>query len=239
MASTDSVQQASQARRTNGANSMARLFRRARPAARALLAVVIGLLFVAGALEVWRGARMLGLPDIGDPFDVAAFRAFRVPEAEDAFVLLQAGPGKTSWPGAASSRRSQRERSGSLVRAAPELREWLAAHHDVLELFREAAEKADGILHPRVDRFDREYYLYLDVFRRLALLEASRLEEQGDMAGAWGWYRAVFRMRVHIARRGTAFQRLIAEWNCNGLYQRIASWAADRRTSPAAAASSA
>ncbi len=47
-----------------------------------------------GALEVWRGARMLGLPDIGHPFDVAAFRAFRVAESEDAFVLLKQAQAK-------------------------------------------------------------------------------------------------------------------------------------------------
>ena len=233
MATTDSVHQAEQARAPSGRSRWRGYFAgRARQLGRALLAVVIGLLFVAGALEVWRGARMLGLPDIGDPFDVAAFRAFRVAESEDAFVLLKQAQAKLLGPAPHLPVALRGNGPDRWSGAAPELRDWLAAHRDVLELFREASEKADGILHRRVDRFDRDYYLYLDLFKRMALLEASRLEEQGDMAGAWRWYRAVLRMRVHVARRGTAFQRLIAEWNCNGLYQRIASWAADRRTSP-------
>ena len=61
---------------------------------------------------------MLGLPDIGDPFDVAAFRAFRVPEAEDAFVLLKQAQAKLLSPAPHLPGRSQRERSGSLVTAA-------------------------------------------------------------------------------------------------------------------------
>jgi hypothetical protein len=30
-----------------------------------------------------------GLPDISDPFDVAAFRAFRLPDKQNAFIYLR------------------------------------------------------------------------------------------------------------------------------------------------------
>ena len=45
-------------------------------------------------------------------------------------------------------------------------------------------------------------------FHELALLEASRLEEQGDMAGAWGWYRAALRATYHMGLRGTRRARI-------------------------------
>ena len=35
------------------------------------------------------GAQLIGLPDVGDPFDVAAFRAFTIPDDRNAFVLYR------------------------------------------------------------------------------------------------------------------------------------------------------
>ena len=44
-------------------------------------------------------------------------------------------------------------------------------------------------------------------FQDLALLEASRLEEEGDMAGAWTWYRAAIRAPCHLGLHGPTFAR--------------------------------
>ena len=52
------------------------LRKRLRQLLRATLVLAIGLAFLAGALEIWRGVSLLLLPDIGDPFDVAAFARF-------------------------------------------------------------------------------------------------------------------------------------------------------------------
>jgi hypothetical protein len=230
MVTSDTIGEASQAS-APGSRLRGYLVRRGRQLRRALLVLTLGLLFLAGVLEAWRGARMIGLPDIGDPFDVAEFRAFRVPEEQDAFVLLRQAQEKLLSPMPHIPVALRRPGPDRWSTAAPDLREWVNANRDVLEMFRDAAERPDGILHRRLDRFDEHYYLHLGEFKRLAFLEGSRLDEQGDMAGAWSWYRAVFRMRLHVMRRGTAFQRLIAHWNCSGLKERIASWAADRRTS--------
>ena len=64
----------------------------------------------------------------------------------------------------------------------------------------------------------------------LALLEGSRLEDRGDMPGAWTCYRAVLGMRAHVMRRGTVLERLIAELQCKGIRPRVAIWAADPKT---------
>ena len=64
----------------------------------------------------------------------------------------------------------------------------------------------------------------------LALLEGSRLEERGDMPGAWSWYRTVLGMRAHVMRAGTAMDRWVATHNCKGLQARTSLWAADPRT---------
>jgi hypothetical protein len=195
-----------------------------------MLILVLGLLFMAGALEAWRGASLIGLPNVGDPFDVAAFNDFRMPEEDDAIVLLRQAQEKlTRMPGLPTATL----RRGPVIgwsNSAPELRDWVAANRKSLELFRAAAERKDGIPHPGVDR-DLNYFYFIGEFSWLVLLEASRLEEQGDMEGAWNWYRALFRMKVHVIRRGSIFQRYLADRNCTDLRPQLTTWAANPRTS--------
>ncbi len=62
---------------------------RLRQLRRVTLALAIGLAVVATALGIWWSTSLNGLPDIGDPFDVAAFRAFRIPDDQNAFVFLR------------------------------------------------------------------------------------------------------------------------------------------------------
>ena len=53
------------------------------------------------------------------------------------------------------------------------------------------------------------------------------------MAGAWGWYRAALRATYHMGMRGSAFARMIAQrWHAE-LADRLTTWAADPRTTPA------
>jgi hypothetical protein len=70
-------------------------------------------------------------------------------------------------------------------------------------------------------------------FHVLALLEASRLEERGDMAGAWGWYRAELRTIHHLARRASFADRSMRWVWHDRLRERVSTWAADLRTTPA------
>jgi hypothetical protein len=65
------------------------LRKRLRQLRRVTLALAIGLAVAATALGIWWSTSLNGLPDIGDPFDVAAFRAFRIPDDQNAFVFLR------------------------------------------------------------------------------------------------------------------------------------------------------
>jgi hypothetical protein len=116
-------------------------------------------------------------------------------------------------------------------KAAAELREWVSASGQTLALFQAAAERPDGLPHPDVDHISP--YFHLGDLSWLVILEASRLQEQGDMEGAWGWYRALYRIKNHVIRRGSMFQRYIVDRNGSPLHGAIAGWAADRRTSAA------
>ena len=68
--------------------------RRARQFSIAVL-ILTGIV-VVGACGVMlrRATCLIGLPDVGDPFDVAALRTFRVPEDQDAFALFRQAAGK-------------------------------------------------------------------------------------------------------------------------------------------------
>jgi hypothetical protein len=56
---------------------------------RRLWRVTLVLTVAATALAAWWLDSLHGLPDIGDPFDVAAFRAFSVPDDQKAFTFLR------------------------------------------------------------------------------------------------------------------------------------------------------
>jgi hypothetical protein len=205
------------------------LVRRARQLARLLLVLTIGLLLIAGVLEGWRGACLIGLPDIGDPFDVAAFRAIRIPEDQDAILILrQAHEKLTRMPGLPSAVLRVGPVAG-WSKSVPDLREWVMSNRAALEMFRDAAQRPD--VNAGYGRDLHQNYLNLSEFAWLVLLEASRLEEQGDMAGAWNWYRAFIQMKVHVMRRGSLFQRYVADRASSGLEQCIANWSSDGRTS--------
>ncbi len=53
------------------------------------------------------------------------------------------------------------------------------------------------------------------------------------MAGAWGCYRAVLRTIYHVGMHGTVYRRNIAQGWHNDLRNRLITWSADPRTTPA------
>ncbi|MEO6812007.1 MAG: hypothetical protein ABI353_23095, partial [Isosphaeraceae bacterium] len=64
----------------------------------------------------------------------------------------------------------------------------------------------------------------------MALLEASRLEDQGDMACAWGWYNAALRASRHVERRGGYTYHSLGRVMHSTLGARVIPWASDPRT---------
>src|SRR5262249_41334300 len=125
--------------------------RRARQLLRVSLALAIGVVLVVVGAWISRAAGLGGLPDIGDPWDVAAASDVKGPGRQDAFVVF--------WQAAARlSRQPDLPRPVALAgpgvgwsKADPRLREWVEANREVLELFKRAAAQPDGIAHPRGD----------------------------------------------------------------------------------------
>jgi hypothetical protein len=211
---------------------MLRLLRkRLRQLARVTLVLASGLALAATAVSIWWLTSLFGLPDIGDPFDVAAFRAFSIPEAQDAFVAFRRANEKLSpllvGPSAVSA-------AGTVAwsGADPELRKWVAANRPALALFLQGAACPDGISRRPGEPYSGRYsddlgprYLIL-----MTLLEGARREEDGDMAGAWECYRAVLHAIVLGERRGCISERFFAARHHSWVQSRLERWAADPRT---------
>ena len=84
-----------------------------------------------------------------------------------------------------------------------------------------------------LQRSDFKTFSALWSFHVLAMLGASRLEDQGDMADAWDLYRATMRTIHHVGMHGDIYRRdLIRRWH-RELRNRVRGWADDRRTTPA------
>ena len=99
-----------------------------------LLVVTIGLAVAAGALAIWWLNSLNGLPDIGDPFDVAEFRGFPHSRRTECLHLFPASVGKSSPPC-----------PSTVAMDDPRLHDWFEANRPLVDLFIQAAECADGI----------------------------------------------------------------------------------------------
>jgi hypothetical protein len=207
------------------------LHMRLRQLVRITLGLAIGLALAATALALWWLTSPNGLPDIGDPFDVAAFRARRIPDDQNAFTWIRRAAEKLiPWPDLPLTvLRSAPTVSWS--KADPKLRAWVEENCQALELFQKGAEQSDASLDLAGDpltSFDNSAVNPGDL-GVLALLEGSRRQESGDTAGAWDCYRAVLRATAHVSRREN-LQQARVNAACRWLGQRLATWATDPRT---------
>src|SRR4051794_13458574 len=234
MSSSDEVTVAPPAAPSRGSQKMLQLLRkRLRQIAWITLGLTVLLALVAAIFGIWWLNSLNGLPDIGDPFDVAAFRSFRLPDEQNAFTYLRRAAEKlTPWPdlpGAVGPSAA----TVSWSKADPKLRAWVEENRQALELLQQGADQSEATEDLAGDPLTFGSTMSPNDLNVLALLEGSKRQESGDAAGAWDCYRAVLRMTAHISRRGSLEPRwrvhiiaLARGW----LRIRLATWAADPRT---------
>jgi hypothetical protein len=160
----------------------------------------------------WWNLQLWGLPDIGDPFDVRAFQSIRVPDDRNAFLdysvassLLRAANAKVGKQG------DRRKSPDDWASANPAWRELVTASQAALTVWRRGTDKPDALYeHPQPLNIMTLLPVTQELrnLSRLAVLEGSRLETEGDMAGAWGWYRAALRSSRHSGHHGFQIERL-------------------------------
>jgi hypothetical protein len=196
-------------------------------------AVVIVILMVTAA-PVWWSLQLVGLPDIGDPFDVESFRAMSIPDDRNAFVIYRRAAAVLKPLTSVTKPAGQTNKLDLRWPAAgTEAHQWAEANREALALYRQAAEKPDAFEPSFVSPGLLSQTVALAQLQRLALLEASRLEEQGDMAGAWAWYRSYLRTIHLVGHSGPLYRRHEAQMWHKMLLDRLTAWSAAARTTPA------
>jgi hypothetical protein len=197
----------------------------------AAAALTVVLAVGAAAFTAWWLNSLNGLPDVGDPFDVAAFCALQTPDEENSFLLLRQALYKLAPLPELPRTAGAGGLTGGWSTAHPKLQGWVNANREALQLFVGATGKADGIAHsPRQSYSRRNDYVRPILLVRLALLEGSRRQERGDIAGAWECYRAILRTTTLFRRRGDMYERVRANGLHGLLRPALASWSADPRT---------
>lgn len=199
------------------------------------IAVLLLLVMMAGPPSFW-ALQLWGLPDIGEPFDVRAFREMTIPDDRNAFVPYRQAA-EVLKPLARYVEQPLFDQLNWLAgwsETTPKVRQWAEENRRALALFRLGAERPDALDSSLFSERDHDQMSWsLECLKRLAFLEASRLQEQGDMAGAWGWYRAVLRLIHQVGLHGTLKRRQYAvDWHVR-FRGWVEAWARDPRTSPA------
>jgi hypothetical protein len=191
----------------------------------------LGILLVGASLGAWWALQLWGLPDIGDPFDVAAFEAVHVPESRNAFVEYYEASSMFSGVNRKVGKYEQRQPYPSDWSSANSVwRDLVTQGQEALSIWREGTEKPDALYEHGSPLSMRTLLPVTDALRtlgRLAVLEGSRLETEGNMAGAWGWYRAALRSSRHSGRHGFQIERLVGAAIHNDVSQALTRWASN------------
>ena len=212
-----------------------RAIERARGWRRLGLVALYGLTAVVAWALLWRQSQLVGLPDVGGPFDESASRALaRVPDDRYAFVLYRR---------AAEAFRDMSDAEGDSFSKAnlrwsgadPALRGWVAENAEAIALLREGSGRPEAELEvprqvtPQLESFEKSTIATrLSWIGTAALFEAGRLRASGDPDGAWALLKAVVRASRHMVRGAPSVQ---GRWTATILVQYargpIAEWAGD------------
>jgi hypothetical protein len=185
------------------------------------IGVSLGLIAVVG-VTIWRARSLDGLPDVGDPFDVAeARRTVELPDADNAFVAYAAAarqklmnPGnpihKARWQSLYDAVWVGEIKALTWSSAEPAIRDYLEDKRAAIEIWREGSRRRDALYQqPSQLSVDGWFPLLGDtiILAGLAALEGSRLEDAGARDEAWDWFHAMLRSSRLVGRHGSLTAR--------------------------------
>jgi hypothetical protein len=206
------------------------------------VAVVIGLTAILGSL-IWRMRSLDGLPDVGEPFDVAlARRPVEIADAENAFITYAAARKRLLNPAnpidvdrknlVYQAVRNNRIEALTWLSADSGSRAYLEDKRAAIELWRKGSALREALLEQpgRMSGWVPHSIEDMLVLAGLAALEGSRLENAGAKDEAWEWYRSMLRSSRLVGRHGLLSYRLIGAKIHAVAAQCILRWSADPST---------
>jgi hypothetical protein len=193
------------------------------------LALLYLMVAVAVGAFVWREASLWRLPKAPEPFDLVKYGRVEVPDADNAIVAYREVFARFGDLDARSYKVADANAwyVSDWSTADPEVRRWAEDHREALEAWLPTNDRPDSLLvQPEELRMETglEPVQGIRPYARLALLEGSRLEQSGDLAGAWRMYRAALRASRHAGRHGGTIQRLIGQAILRQSHARIEPW---------------
>jgi hypothetical protein len=195
---------------------------------RGLAFLYLMIALTVGAIA-WRALCLWRLPNSPEPFDLVKYGRVEVADSNNAMVAYRHVFAKfgdldaRSYKVASVAARSVTDWST----ADPEIRRWADDHREALEAWLPTNDRGDSLLvQPEELRMGTplEPLQLMRPYVRLALLEGSRLEQAGDLAGAWRMYRAALRASRHAGRHGGTNQHLMGSSFLRQSRPRIESW---------------
>jgi hypothetical protein len=179
---------------------------------------------------IWREQRLAAIPDIPEPFDVEAFVAGGVPEAQNAFTDYR------------EALRVVREFSGSIEEqldfldgrptAVPaSIEAWLKANQTTLEWLRKGTSKQGAAARNLNDIRQQDFLdesprlLRLRELSRLMGAQARALLIAGDLSGSLEWRLAQLRFGQHLTHRPSFNDWTIAYAFRAQAFQDLVQWA--------------
>ena len=154
---------------------------------------------------ILRAYRVNMLPDVGEPFDVAAHGTVEIADEDNVFVLyrqavaiMHPSDDLVSIEGAYDNLESAREEGWHV--ANDDVRKWFDENREAMAIWLRGTEKPNAVeIQPGDYRIETYQAITMDLreFASLALLNASRLTESGHAGEAWKWYRATLRSSRH------------------------------------------
>ena len=174
------------------------------------LAAVVLIVAAAGSYLLFRSTSIRGLPDIGEPFDVAQYATVSIPDDENAFTFFRRASDR--FVGQESDLPGGSGHYADSAQVPPEAVRLLDQNHESLDLWFEATRRdrasyiqaKDATIETMLPVTQR-----LRTFTRLAKLRALRLRLDGDYAGAWSWIRANLRSGLLSGQNGFVIERFV------------------------------
>jgi hypothetical protein len=168
------------------------------------LLVLYGTVALVIGAFLWRRSQLAAVPDIGEPFDVAAFRSpAHVPDELNAFAGYRLAAGQfrdmTNAEGQSFGKANL-----AWSRADAIMRGWVADHDEAISLLIDGSARPELYLETPTGARYSAIFENGELARRISwigtagLFKAGRLRAEGDLAGAWRLLNAIVRAGRHI-----------------------------------------
>ena len=166
-----------------------------------------------------RACFLASVPEMPEPFDVAAFVGDDIPPAENAFteyraaatMRLQLLENMRQRAGAEPANHEEVYKNGWEAADAA-MRSWVDEHRPALAVWRRGSEKERALdASPATMTFSTQLAAAQELrsFVRIALVDQMRCLHEGDVDEAWKLARAGYRSGGHASRRGPIIAGLV------------------------------